>query len=120
MGADFLRLFGLGIDKLRPAFTDNIMAEIKDIEWFKKEIAPHLTGYELKYRFYEKGDFGSLSQVMFESVKIGGSIDFWGLDWLGISVFSYETEDVLLNVLFETGHHDEKEKGFKRLQELLL
>lgn len=34
---------------------------MKDINWFKNEVAPYLTGYEIQYRFYSNGDFGPLT-----------------------------------------------------------
>jgi len=93
--------------------------EAKDIEWFKKELAPNMKAYELIFKFFEQGDFGSLGQVEFNSEKVGGIIDFWGLGWLGIFVWNYETEEELLNVLIEPQQEDEKENAFKRLEELL-
>jgi hypothetical protein len=96
-----------------------IMEDTKDIEWFKLVIAPTLIGYEITYRFYEEGDFGSLNQVIFNSSKKGGGIDFWGLGWLGIDLFDYKTEEQLMNVLIEPHQNKEKEEAFKQLQELL-
>jgi len=95
------------------------MNEIKDINWFKDKLAPKLQGYELGYRFFDEGDFGSLSQVEFNSKKIGGAIDFWGLGWLGIFVWHNEKEEELLNVLLEPHQDMEKEEAFKQLEELL-
>jgi hypothetical protein len=95
------------------------MKEVKDIEWFKKQLALNLKAYELIFKFFEQGDFGSLSQVEFNSEKVGGNIDFWGLGWLGIFVWSYETEEELLNVLIEPQQENERENAFKRLEELL-
>lgn len=95
------------------------MREIRNIEWFKKAIAPILSSYKLEYSFFEDGDFGSLNQVEFNSKKLGGSVDFWGLGWLGIFVWDYETENQLLNVLLEPHQEEEKEKAFERLSELL-
>ncbi len=95
------------------------MKEVKDIKWFKDELVPKLTGYELSYKFFDEGDFGSLNQVEFNSKKIGGNIDFWGLDWLGIFVWDYEKEEQLLNVLLEPHQEEEKVKAFNQLQELL-
>lgn len=82
-------------------------------------MSPNLKGYELAYNFFEKGDFGSLNQVEFNSKKIGGNIDFWGLGWLGIFVWNYETEEEMFNVLLEPHQVAEKEKAFDKLQELL-
>jgi len=91
---------------------------IHDIESFKSELAPLLNEYELKYRFFEEGDFGSLNQVEFNSSKIGGNIDFWGLGWLGIFVWDYRKEEELLNVLLMPD--EGKEIAINKLKLLLL
>ena len=44
---------------------------MKDLEWFKKEVAPLLVDYETEYRYYNQGDFSSLNQIVFESLKNG-------------------------------------------------
>ena len=44
---------------------------MKDLEWFKKEVAPLLVDYEIEYRYYNQGDFSSLNQIVFESLKNG-------------------------------------------------
>ena len=90
-----------------------------DIEWFKKQMISKLSGYEFEYKFFEKGDLGSLNQVEFNSEKIGGNIDFWGLGWLGIYVWSYEKEEQILNILLEPHQKEEKEKAFEELKGLL-
>ncbi|MGB4775791.1 MAG: hypothetical protein WBP45_11505 [Daejeonella sp.] len=95
------------------------MREVKDIAWFKKAIVPTLKNYELNYRFFEEGDFGSLSQFELNSEKIGVVIDFWGLGWLGIFVWDYQKEEQLLNILLEAHQEDEKDKAFEELQSLL-
>ncbi len=95
------------------------MEQVRNIEWFKDELAPKLEGYELDYKFFDEGDFGSLNQVEFNSKKRGGNIDFWGLGWLGIFVWDYETEEQLLNLLLEPNQEREKEEAFKKLQEFL-
>jgi len=91
----------------------------KNIEWFKQEIAPDLSGYEVKYRYFEQGDFGSLHQVEFNSTKLGGSIDFWGLDWLGVLLCSYDEERELINVLLEPDEELGKEKALLELLNFL-
>jgi hypothetical protein len=93
------------------------MADIKDIELFKTHVASTLVNYELQYRFYEKGDFGSLSQVIFNSPQNGGGIDFWGKGWLGIDLHDYEKDEQVLNVLLEP--NQKEEKAFDRLLILL-
>ena len=94
-------------------------AVVKDIAWFKKSVEPLLKGYEIDYRDFDKGDFGSLSQVEFNSKKIGGNVDFWGLGWLGIFVWSYETDEQLINTLIESGKEVEKEKALIELLQIL-
>lgn len=89
------------------------------IKWLKRELTLNLNRYELSYRFFEEGDFGSLSQVEFISKRIGGNVDFLGLGWLGVFVWSYETDQELLNVLIESGDEKEQEEALRRLQELL-
>ncbi|AZB00161.1 hypothetical protein EG359_11230 [Chryseobacterium joostei] len=95
------------------------MDKIKNIDWFKNEIANNLKGYELIYKSFEDGDFGSLNQVEFNSEKISGNIDFWGLGWLGIFVWDSIEEQELLNILLEPHQNEEKEKALKKMQELL-
>ena len=92
---------------------------MKDIAWFKKAVEPLLKGYEVKYSYYEKGDFGSLNQVEFNSEKIGGNVDFWGLGWLGVFVWNYETNQQVFNVLVEAGNEVEKEKALMELIRVL-
>ena len=36
-----------------------------DIEFFKKEVASHLSSFNLEYRSYADGDLGVLEQVVF-------------------------------------------------------
>ncbi|NAW50585.1 hypothetical protein GNY06_04025 [Elizabethkingia argentiflava] len=95
------------------------MEKVKSLDWFKEEIAPNLIPYELNYRFYEEGDFGSLNQVIFESSGKGGGIDFWSTGWLGVHLVDYIRGEELLNVLLEPHQEQEKTEIFKRLQELL-
>ncbi len=82
-------------------------------------MAPTLKDYEIEYRYYKDGDFGSLNQVIFNSPRQGGGVDFWSLGWLGIDLYSYEQEKTLLNILLEPDHQKEKDEALKRLQELL-
>jgi hypothetical protein len=93
--------------------------ETVNIQWFSDNIVPKLKGYELNYRFFDEGDFGSLNQVEFNSKKIGGNIDFWELGWLGIFIWNYETQEQLFNILIEPNQVQEKEKAMQKLQEIL-
>lgn len=92
---------------------------MKDIEWFKKSVEPLLKGYEIHYKYYDKGDFGSLSQAEFNSKKIGGNVDFWGLGWLGVFVWSYETDKQLINILVESDKEGEKENVLMELLQII-
>ena len=55
----------------------------------------------------------------FNSSKIGGNIDFWGGNWLGIFVWDYENEKELLNILLEPHQEEEKNNSFKKLGSIL-
>jgi hypothetical protein len=91
----------------------------KDIEWFKKVVVPTLDNYDFEYRFYDEGDFGPLSQVLFQSQEKGGSIDFWGLGWLGIHLVDYVKEEELINVLLKPSEEKEQHEVLQLLQNLL-
>ena len=73
----------------------------KTLEWFKKEVSPDLLNYKITYRNYKNGDFGDLDQIIIESEILGGGIDFWSSGWLGIDLYDYEKEELLINVLLE-------------------
>ena len=92
---------------------------MKSVAWFKEDVEPYLTGFEIKYKFFEKGDFGELNQVEFNSKEKGGEIDFWSTGWLGVHLVDYMKGDELLNVFLEPHQEIEKENILKRLRELL-
>ncbi|MES2734436.1 MAG: hypothetical protein V4714_22000 [Bacteroidota bacterium] len=92
---------------------------MKDVTWFKEEVEPYLKEYEIKYRFFDKGDFGNLNQIEFNSKERGGEIDFWSLGWLGVHLVDYVKGDELLNVFLKPEQHLEKEKVFEELLRLL-
>ena len=54
------------------------------MDFFKKEVASHLSSFNLEYRSYADGDLGVLEQVIFDTQNIGGNFDFWESGWLGI------------------------------------
>lgn len=87
----------------------------KDINWFKQHIEPRLSAYEVNYRFFEEGDFGSLSQVGFEGKEKGGQIDYWGLGWLGIFLWDYVNEVELINILLSPDERDEENVWLDKL-----
>jgi len=78
-----------------------------------------LVEYDVTFRYFKDGDFGSLSQFEFNSIELGGNVDFWGLNWLGIFLWSYKEESVLLNVLLDPDQELSKEQGFRDLLALL-
>ncbi|MCA0236109.1 MAG: hypothetical protein LCH81_06980 [Bacteroidetes bacterium] len=92
---------------------------MKSVVWFKEEVEPYLKGFEIKYKFFEKGDFGELNQVEFNSKEKGGEIDFWSTGWLGVHLVDYMKGDELLNVFLEPHQEIEKENILERLRELL-
>ena len=85
-----------------------------NLSWFKDNILNLFHNYEIKYKYFKKGDFGSLNQVEFNSDKIGGNIDFWSFGWLGIFIWDYENDVELLNVLFEPSENEKKEEAIKK------
>ncbi len=95
------------------------MEEDINIEWFKKNMLPALTGYKVSYRFFKKGDFGDDERVEFEGKNKGGSIDFWSTGWLGMHLYHYKEEQELINVLLEPSENLRKLKSIETLKKLL-
>ena len=96
------------------------MMNTKDINWFKATIAPILETYQLDYKYFGEGDFGSLDQVEIDSTKLGGNIDFWGLGWIGIFIWDYKAEIEVMNVLLEPHQKDEIDQAFNQLRNVLI
>jgi hypothetical protein len=92
---------------------------MKKIEWFKGQLAGAFRNYELKYKSFSEGDFGALDQVEFNTEKRGGIIDFWSMRWLGIFLYNYVEEKVLLNTFLEPHQHEAHEKAICKLMELI-
>jgi len=92
----------------------------KDIEWFKKDVEPILTGFKCEYSFFENGDFGDLNRVEFEGNGKGGNIDFWEKNWLEIHLYDYNKDKELIHVLLEPSQKEEKEKALNKLQSNLV
>ena len=61
--------------------------------------------------------FGDLDQIIMESKSLGGGIDFWSSGWLGIDLYDYEKEELLIDVLLEPT--EEYETHLKNLIETL-
>ncbi|WP_222984568.1 hypothetical protein [Flagellimonas meishanensis] len=97
------------------------MDVLKNIDWFKKSVAPLLKSYEVKYKSFEKeGDLGSLVQAEFNSERIDGTVDFWSLGWIGIHVWDNSNQKELLNILHAPDEKEELESSFKKLESLIL
>jgi hypothetical protein len=96
------------------------MSVRKDINWFEQEIEPQLHGYDFNYRYFEQGDFGSLSQVVFEGKSKGGAIDYWGLGWLGIYLWDYIDEVEVINILLSSDEIGKGDEWLDKLVELLI
>ena len=95
------------------------MQMIYDLTWFKTYVAPKMIGYELEYRFWNNGDFGSLNQVQFNSEKMGGAIDLWSQGWTGIHLVDYSADVELLNILLSPTQESAKTESFSKLLEFL-
>lgn len=74
---------------------------MSDIDFFKKELAPLLSSFNIKYRNFSEGDLGALEQVLFESQNMGGNFDFWDSGWLGVYIYDYISDSEVCNKLFE-------------------
>lgn len=96
-----------------------MLSKMKNIIWFKKEIEPHLSGFEIKYKFFENEDFGDLNQIEFNSKEMGGEVDFRSTGWLGLHLVDYIKVDELLNIFLESYQEMEKENALRKLKELL-
>ena len=91
------------------------MYMIKDIDWFKEYLAPNFINYEINFKSFKNGDFGDIERVEFEGKGQGGSIDFWSSGWLGIHLYHYKEDRVIMNILLEPEQNLEKEKAFEDL-----
>lgn len=96
------------------------MQMIYDLTWFKTYIASKMIGYELGYRCWNDGDFGSLNQVQFNSEKMGGAMDCWGQGWTGIHLIDYSADVELLNILLAPTQESAKIESFSKLLKFLI
>jgi hypothetical protein len=92
---------------------------MRDVKWFKQEFESYLKGYEVEYKFFEKGDLGDLNQVEFNSMEKGGEIDFWSSGWLSVHFVDYINGNELLNILLKPEQYEEKDKILNQLKKLL-
>lgn len=96
------------------------MDNVKNLIWFKNNLESKLLSFELQHKYFEEGDFGTLNQIEFNSLKIGGNIDFWSLGWIGIFIWDYQKEKELFNVLLNPEQTIEIDNAFIQLEKLLL
>ncbi|SFQ23450.1 hypothetical protein [Parafilimonas terrae] len=90
-----------------------------DIKLFKQELKHFFKQYEIEYRHFPEGDFGELQEVVFENKFKVGAIQFWGMDYLAIQLFDYQTQEMLINIIFEPDQDAQKEKGLQNLVNLI-
>lgn len=90
-----------------------------NIDFFKTQIAPRLTGYELQYSFYSNGDFGDLDRVEFEKEDKLGTVDFWSQGWMSLDVYSSALDTQLINLLLSPDESEEQKKAMQKLIQIL-
>lgn len=95
------------------------MKEKENLLWFKTNFQPLLKEYDVKSRFYEEGDFGSLDQIEFNSPDKGGNLDLWGTGWIGIFLYDYKKEKEIINVLLKPDQIQEQKELLDKLKTLL-
>lgn len=79
---------------------------MKDIKWFRTEVAPKLINFNVKYVGGE-GSFGRLQGVQFDSEELGGYIYFWEYGYVGLELINYQTDNELVeDSLLEIGSED--------------
>jgi hypothetical protein len=96
-----------------------MMEKKENLIWFKTNFEPLLKDYEVKIRFFENGDFGSLDQIEFNSPHKGGNLDLWGAGWIGVFLYDYRTDNEIMNVLLKPNEINEQKKLLKALKSLL-
>lgn len=83
--------------------------------WFKENVAPKMTNFNIQYRLFPNGDFGALDEVNFESEKFSGTINYWGNGFLGLTLFDNIIDDTVINVLIDSNIEDEKMTAIENL-----
>ena len=90
------------------------------LEFFKSKIEPNLKGFEIKYKYFEQGDFGSLVQIEFNNELRGGEIDFWSTGWLSIHLVDYIKGEAQINIFLSPNEKSEQEKMLLLLRDSLI
>lgn len=89
------------------------------LDWFKENISSQLKDSELKFSFFEKGEFGDLNRVEFEYEGKGGTVDFWEKDWVEVHLYDYGDDKELIHVLLDPSQESEREEILMQLKNLL-
>lgn len=87
----------------------------KDFDKIKELILPYLPSYDVSYRHYPNGDFGTLDQIIFDFPSGGGGIDIWGSGYLGIDFVNYISGEQEICIMIESNEENQKESELKRL-----
>ncbi|HET7117501.1 MAG TPA: hypothetical protein VFI29_13470 [Hanamia sp.] len=91
----------------------------RNIDWFKKSISPFLKDFEIKYKFFEKGDFGSVNRASFNNDEKGGYVDFWTSGWVNVYLVDYLEGNEILNALIEPNESQKIDEVLENLQKIL-
>ncbi|MDF7660671.1 hypothetical protein PUG81_17045 [Erwiniaceae bacterium L1_54_6] len=91
-----------------------------NMDFFRNELAPLLSRYEIKYSNFSNGALGDLERVEFEGEGKVGTIDFWSSDWLGIDVFDLNLNDQTINVLLNPEEEVKKKETMEMLKMILV
>jgi hypothetical protein len=86
-----------------------------DINFFKAEIYPHLSGYKFQYSSFGNGDFGTLERIEFEKGNKLGTVDMWSKGWLSIDVYDSALDTQLINLLISPDELDQQKEAIKNL-----
>lgn len=89
------------------------------IDFFKTQIAPRLTGYEIRYSFYTNGDFGDLARVEFEKEDMLATVDFWSQGWMSLDVYSSALDNQLINLLLSPDESEAQKAAMHKLIKVL-
>lgn len=75
--------------------------DLKDIDWFKRQVAPLLIDYDIKCHHTLTDDTGRYQRAAFSSDALSGHIDFWDMGHLHICVWESIKEQELMNIILE-------------------
>ena len=76
--------------------------------WFKEHIAPQMSTFDIQYRYFSQGDFGSLDEVNFESERFIGTINYWGNGFLSVTLFDNIMNDIVVNIMVDSDIENDK------------